>query len=30
VRRSFKTETLIPYATAWDASFDRLSQLCPA
>jgi rhamnulokinase len=30
VRRSFKTETLIPYATAWDSSFDRLTQLCPA
>jgi rhamnulokinase len=30
VRQSFKTETIIPYATAWDTSFDRLTHLCPA
>jgi rhamnulokinase len=30
VRRSFKTETLIPYATAWDTAYDRLTQLCDA
>ena len=30
VRNSFKTETLIPYATAWDAAYDRLTHLCPA
>ena len=29
VRGSFKTETLVPYANAWDAAFDRLTQLCP-
>ena len=27
VRNSFKTETLIPYATAWDAAYDRLAHL---
>ncbi len=30
VRKSFKTETLIPYATAWDTAYDRLTQLCAA
>jgi rhamnulokinase len=29
VRNSFKTETLVPYATAWDTAFYRLAQLCP-
>jgi rhamnulokinase len=29
VRASFKTETLLPYANAWDAAYDRLTQLCP-
>jgi rhamnulokinase len=27
VRHSFKTETLVPYATAWDTAFDRLTHL---
>ena len=30
VRNSFKTETLVPYATAWDTAYDRLAQLCSA
>jgi rhamnulokinase len=30
VRNSFKTETLVPYATAWDTAYDRLAHLCPA
>jgi rhamnulokinase len=30
VRNSFKAETLIPYATAWDTAYDRLARLCPA
>ena len=30
VRNSFKTETLLPYATAWDTAYDRLTQLCAA
>ena len=30
VRNSFKTETLIPYATAWDTAFVRLAKLQPA
>ena len=30
VRNSFKTETLVPYATAWDTAFVRLLQLRPA
>ena len=30
VRNSFKTETLVPYATAWDSAYDRLARLCPA
>jgi rhamnulokinase len=30
VRNSFKTETLLPYATAWDTAYDRLAQLCAA
>jgi rhamnulokinase len=30
VRSSFKTETLVPYANAWDAAYDRLTQLCPS
>ena len=30
VRASFKTETLVPYANAWDAAYDRLTHLCPA
>jgi hypothetical protein len=29
VRNSIKTETIIPYATAWDAAFDRLFNLVP-
>ena len=29
VRNSFKTETLLPYATAWDTAYDRLRVLCP-
>ena len=29
VRNSFKMETLIPYATAWDTAYDRLTHLCP-
>jgi rhamnulokinase len=29
VRNSFKTETLVPYATAWDTAFVRLLQLRP-
>jgi rhamnulokinase len=28
VRRSIKTETLLPYATAWDTAFVRLSDIC--
>jgi sugar (pentulose or hexulose) kinase len=28
VRNSFKTETLLPYATAWDTAYDRLTHLC--
>jgi rhamnulokinase len=30
VRNSFKTETLLPYATSWDTAYDRLTHLCPA
>jgi sugar (pentulose or hexulose) kinase len=30
VRNSSKSETLIPYATAWDTAYDRLTRLCPA
>lgn len=30
VRNSFKTETLVPYATAWDTAFVRLTRLRPA
>ena len=30
VRNSFKTETILPYAAAWDTAYDRLAQLCPA
>ena len=30
VRSSFKVETLVPYATAWDAAYERLTKLCPA
>ena len=30
VRTSFKTETLVPYATAWDTAFIRLTKLQPA
>jgi len=30
VRGSFKNETIIPYANAWDAAFDRLMGLAPA
>jgi len=30
VRSSLKTETLLPYATAWDTAYDRLAQLCAA
>jgi len=30
VRNSVKTETLVPYATAWDTAYTRLAQLCPA
>jgi rhamnulokinase len=29
-RNSFKAETLVPYATAWDAAYERLAQLRPA
>jgi rhamnulokinase len=29
VRTSCKTETLLPYATAWDAAYERLARLCP-
>ena len=29
-RNSFKVETLLPYATAWDAAYERLTQLTPA
>jgi hypothetical protein len=28
VRSSIKTETLLPYATAWDTAFVRLSDIC--
>jgi rhamnulokinase len=28
VRRSFKMETIIPQANAWDAAYDRLTRLC--
>jgi rhamnulokinase len=28
VRNSFKVETLLPYATAWDTAYDRLTHLC--
>ncbi len=27
VRHSFKTETLVPYATAWDTAYERLTHL---
>lgn len=30
VRKSFKTETLVPYATAWNSAYDRLTRLCSA
>ena len=30
VRNSLKTETLLPYATAWDTAYDRLTRLCSA
>jgi rhamnulokinase len=30
LRQSFKSETLIPYATAWDTAYDRLTHLCAA
>jgi rhamnulokinase len=30
VRNSSKTETLLPYATAWDSAYDRLTRLYPA
>ncbi len=30
VRNSFKAETLVPYATAWDTAYARLTHLCPA
>ena len=30
VRNSFKTETILPYAAAWDTAYDRLTHLCPA
>jgi len=30
VRNSVKAETLLPYATAWDSAFARLSNLCAA
>jgi rhamnulokinase len=30
VRDSFRTETLIPHAAAWDAAYNRLSELTPA
>ncbi len=28
VRKSFKTETLLPYAAAWDTAYNRLTHLC--
>jgi len=28
LRNSLKAETLIPYATAWDTAYDRLTRLC--
>ena len=28
IRNSYKTETLLPYATAWDTAYDRLRNLC--
>jgi rhamnulokinase len=30
LRNSLKAETLIPYATAWDTAYDRLTRLCTA
>ena len=30
VRASSKAETLLPYANAWDAAYDRLTRFCPA
>ncbi len=30
LRNSLKAETLIPYATAWDTAYDRLTRLCSA
>jgi rhamnulokinase len=30
VRHSFKTETLVPYATAWDTAYERLTHLYSA
>jgi 2-phosphoglycerate kinase len=30
LRNSLKTETLLPYGTAWDTAFDRLTRLCGA
>ena len=30
VRNSFKTETLLPYAAAWDTAYERLTHLCPS
>ena len=30
VRNSFKTETLLPYAAAWDTAYDRFIQLRPS
>jgi len=30
VRNSFKTETIMPHAVAWDAAYDRLAELCPS
>ncbi len=29
VRRSFKMETILPHAAAWDAAYDRLASLLP-
>jgi hypothetical protein len=29
-RLSLNPKTLVPIATAWDTTFDRLAQLCPA
>ncbi|MBI3849177.1 MAG: rhamnulokinase [Verrucomicrobia bacterium] len=30
VRNSFKMETIVPHAVAWDAAYDRLAEICSA